>query len=171
MIVAFDNTFLCVLFGGNPGGRDPARRKRQIQHLVKTLSESKAQILIPTPALSELLMLPGVRLNETLERIADESAFHISPFDLKSAVELAQISTVEPGKGKRKGQAGTWAKVKFDRQIVAIAKANLAEEIYSTDAEVCALAKKNGIKAVSFDNLPDPPPEDRELFGEEEKPE
>jgi hypothetical protein len=109
--------------------------------------------------------------NEILERIADESAFLVAPFDQKAAVELAQMSTIEPGKKKRKGQSGTWARVKFDRQIVAIAKADRAEEIYSADGEVCALAKKNGIKAVSFDNLPDPPAENRGLFEEKEKPE
>ena len=41
-----------------------------------------------------------------------------------------------------------WQKVKFDRQIVAIAKLHKAHTIFSDDADVKTLAEDIGIKAV-----------------------
>jgi hypothetical protein len=49
-----------------------------------------------------------------------------------------------------------WAKVKFDRQIVAIAKVVGATVIYSDDKDVATLAKKQGIETIGVADLPLP---------------
>lgn len=54
--------------------------------------------------------------------------------------------------------------MKFDRQIVAIAKVSGAKTIYSTDKEVLSLPKKEGLQAVSLDELPMPPPKTPNMF-------
>ena len=51
----------------------------------------------------------------------------------------------------------SWAKVKFDRQIVAIAKVVGATSIYSTDTDVAKHAREAGIPSVSLEDLPNPP--------------
>lgn len=47
--------------------------------------------------------------------------------------------------------------MKFDRQIVAIAKANSAAAIYSDDAGLVALAKDEKLKTISVADLEIPP--------------
>jgi hypothetical protein len=42
----------------------------------------------------------------------------------------------------------TWAKVKFDRQIVAIARVNAATTIYSDDEGVISFARVCGLTAI-----------------------
>ena len=59
--------------------------------------------------------------------------------------------------GKRGGRSGTWAKVKVDQQIIAIAKVSGAERIYTADPGVVNLAKKVGLVAVMLWELPLPP--------------
>ena len=58
--------------------------------------------------------------------------------------------------GKRGDSDATWAKVNFDRQIVAVAKVNGASVIYSDDIELIKFAKRIGIEAVSSWDLPEP---------------
>ncbi len=54
------------------------------------------------------------------------------------------------------------AKIKFDRQIVAIARANGAAAIYTNDANLTRFASKQHIDTVALWDLT-LPPEDRQL--------
>jgi hypothetical protein len=58
---------------------------------------------------------------------------------------------------KRGGVAAAWAKIKFDRQIVAIAKVFNVSNIYSDDEDVRALAAPENISVISLAELPLPP--------------
>jgi hypothetical protein len=61
------------------------------------------------------------------------------------------------GKQKKKGDsAATWAKLKYDRQIVAIAKVYGATNIYSDDSDIRTMASKEGIKVIGLADLPVP---------------
>jgi hypothetical protein len=57
---------------------------------------------------------------------------------------------------KRGGAQGTWAKVKYDRQIVAIAKVEAADTIYSDDEDVRKLAIQAGLAVMKISELPLP---------------
>ena len=61
--------------------------------------------------------------------------------------------------GGKKGESSkaSWAKVKYDRQIVAIAKVAQATAIYSDDDDVKSIGKSVGIPVISFAELPLPP--------------
>ena len=60
--------------------------------------------------------------------------------------------------GKKKGGSdATWAKVKYDRQIVAIAKVCGASKIYSDDGDIEAMAKGSNIEVIKLAALPLPP--------------
>ena len=63
---------------------------------------------------------------------------------------------------KRGSSSAPWAKVKFDRQIVAIAKVAGATTIYSDDLNLMTVAKAANIDVVSLAELP-LPPEDAQL--------
>ncbi|MDA2934247.1 hypothetical protein MYX82_07875, partial [Acidobacteria bacterium AH-259-D05] len=59
--------------------------------------------------------------------------------------------------------------VKFDRQIVAIAKVENAHTIYSDDDHLKSYGEKVGIKVVSVSDLPLPPPATGSLPFDESK--
>lgn len=171
-MVEFDAGFLTVLLHPNPRippnpmTSEPIKyAKERIEHLIDTLSERGEQVIIPTPALAEVLIALGRSAASTaIDNLHGEAAFKIEGFDERAAVELSLMSELSSKEAKRKDQTGTWAKVKFDRQIVAIAKVNGVKTIYSTDKEVLSLAKKEGLQALSLDELPLPPPKTPNMF-------
>ena len=71
---------------------------------------------------------------------------------------------------KKGGSSSSWSKVKFDRQIVAIAKVNGADTIYSTDDDVARFGRAAEIKVESVWDLPEPQPEQINIpYDEDEK--
>jgi len=58
---------------------------------------------------------------------------------------------------KRGGLEASWAKIKFDRQIVAIGKVAHVSMIYSDDRDVRALAAAENIPVRGIAELPLPP--------------
>jgi len=176
-MVEFDAGFLSILFHPNPGiPSEPGTNKsvtdsrKRVEFLIDTLSESGEQILVPTPALAEILIALGKSAGaQVVDDLHGESAFKIEAFDERAAIELSHMSELKAGEKKRKGQQGTWAKVKFDRQIVAIAKVNGVRTIYSTDGDVQKLGIREGLAVVALHELPLPPPSTLELPFEEEE--
>ncbi len=57
---------------------------------------------------------------------------------------------------KRGGVDAPWAKINFDRQIVAIAKVAGATEIYSDDRDLRTFAEEQGLKVIGVADLPIP---------------
>ncbi|MBN8956489.1 MAG: hypothetical protein J0H17_07890, partial [Rhizobiales bacterium] len=130
----------------------------RIELLISRLQKAREKIVIPTPALSEILIRAGAETSgQIVEYINKYAIFRIEAFDARAAIELAAISREAlRGKNKRGASNAVWAKVKFDRQIVAIAKVAGATEIYSDDFDVATLAKKENIKCISVADLPLP---------------
>ena len=149
-MVVFDAGVLIKLFGHRTSPDD----KKKLEHLVRTLEESHERVLIPTPALAEYLARAGAAAPAVLEELRRRAVFYMVPFDQKAAVECAIALNRDLSAGdKRGGSAGTWAKVKFDHQIVAIAKANGAQQIYTEDSGVQRLAERAGIQALGVADI------------------
>jgi hypothetical protein len=144
-MVAFDTTFLTLMFV--PGAKHPiADAKNRVDFLFADLSGRGDQILIPTPALSEILIRAGKARNALLQKLIKNVRFKIAAFDLRAALELSVMTDAAvTRRDKRDGLAGTWTKVKFDRQIVAIAKVERASCIYSEDADVHSIGSREGM--------------------------
>lgn len=163
-MVVFDST--TALLALRPGVRpplDPATGKpvenaeARIANLIETLGEERTQIVIPTPALSELLVGAGAGASELVSRLTRSATFRIAPFDTRAAIELAEITRTAIGSGdKRGGVDAPWNKIKFDRQIVAIAKVAGASAIYSDDRDLRTFAEQQGIVVVALADLPVP---------------
>lgn len=100
---------------------------------------------------------------QIVERLQKSSVFTIEGFDTRAAIEVAAMSrdALKSG-GKRGKSTGPWAKVKYDRQIVAIAKVNGATAIYSDDGDIKALGKQVKINVISLAEL-SLPPQDAQL--------
>src|SRR5579872_2593649 len=126
-MVAIDNTFLTLML--HPTARPPKdpstgkpveRVEDRIEKLLEDLDSESERIILPTPVLSEFLILAGKDASSYLEKLAVNKNILIRPFDEISAIELAALEVEDRVKhGKRAGSASSWAKLRFDRQIVA----------------------------------------------------
>lgn len=134
----------------DPGTGQPvvqvAERFAHLESEIQRLSET---ILIPTPALAEVLVGMGDGGPEVLERISRSARFKIGEFDTMAAVELAAMTREAiRGGDKKEGSSLPWQKVKIDRQIIAIARARNVSAIYSDDEGVALFAAKVGIPVI-----------------------
>ena len=99
-----------------------------------------------------------------LSEIGNWGLFRIAPFDQRAAVELAVILITAIASGdKRSGVKESWNKVKFDNQIVAIAKANNVTTIYCNDEGLAKFAEQQGLSVVRCWQLPPPQPKQQAL--------
>ena len=66
----------------------------------------------------------------------------MEPFETRAAIEVALMTrNAKSGGDKKGGLDAPWAKVKFDRQIVAIAKVVQASAIYTDDGDIVSIAR------------------------------
>ena len=160
-MVVFDATTLLVLLAPDvsvpldSNGVAITYPKERVDGLISDLAKSKTKIIIPTPALSEALVRAGsVAAAQYLARIRKSAHFIVEPFDEKAAIEVALMNKHAIDSGDKKaGSLESWTKVKFDRQIVAIAKVNNVGTIYTDDVGLKAFAKASGLRAIGLGEL------------------
>ena len=166
MIAVFDASVLIFLFEKDAAGPlDKAtglqvtRCYDRVNHLVATLTRDRSKIIIPTPALGEILVKAGAAGPEWLRIISDNRNIRVASFDLRTAVEFAAMQRER----KEAAIKGTEPKVKakFDDQIIAIARIEGAGVIYSSD-EGLARAASPRTQVIGVAGLP-LPPEDPQL--------
>lgn len=158
-MIAFDTTFLALMI--YPGAQhDIADAKERVEFLISDIHGSGEKIIVPTPAFSELLIKSGPARNEIIQLLTKSPKFKLAEFDVRSALELSLMSDAAfTRKDKKEGATGTWVKVKFDRQIVSIAKTFGARVIYSEDGGLRAIAKREGLLALSVSDIKIPEPD------------
>lgn len=151
VVVAVDaNVLVCSC-------ENDGERKEKVLNLLAQIDKRKGRLIIPTPAIAEFLVNAEQAGLGVLDALQKKSSVYVANFDLSAAHECALMDAAALGrKDKRDGMDQAWQKVKFDRQIVAIAKANGAKLIVSDDAGVRANAVRVGIRAMSIDELPIP---------------
>lgn len=183
----FDATLLLLMLRPNvgrpldPSGQPLAQVAERIAYLLESLEKNRTRVVVPTPALSEVLVRSGSAGPEIVETLNRSSMFRIVPFDALAAIEAAVMTRAAIDAGdKRGGSDATWAKIKFDRQIVAIAKVARAAAIYSDDNDVRMIAEAENIPVIGLAELPLPPqtpqlemplaPEQPDFLSEEDDP-
>ena len=138
-------------------GQPVANTTARIKLLVATLEKRREAIVIPTPVLSEVLVHANEASPQYLEIINKASCFRIASFDERAAVELAEMTGSALSAGNlRAGTNTTRAKLKFDRQILAIARIEGEDTIYSDDKELAKLGKPIGFTIIPIHKLPSP---------------
>ena len=176
-MAVFDaTTLLHFLEPGAKASLDPAtnqpvtQAKARIDHLIETLEERRETIVIPTPALSEVLVHANEAGTRYLEILSKTRWFRIEPFDQRAAVELATMTREALRAGDlRAGTDATRAKLKFDRQIIAIARTQNQTTIYSDDDDIATLAGSLGLEVIPIHALPVPPESAQRDLGLEPK--
>ncbi len=164
-MVLFDSNFLSYLLNRNSRtpidfktGEPVQHAQKRVEYLIECLEKSKERVLIPTPVLAEVLVFAGDALGQWLKIINGTTAFEIAGFDLRAAIELALMEQLARKQGDKRGGSGdTWVKVKFDRQIIAIAKVHQVSSIYSDDVNLQSWAEKHGIEVIRLEDINIPP--------------
>jgi hypothetical protein len=157
-MVVFDASILLFVFDENVKASVP-RAKDRVEYLIDTLSKIGEKIITPTPALSECLIHAGPAGPEYLNIIGKQSCFRVASFDERAAVEAAIRTYNARQRGQPKGGSADIAKskIKFDRQIVAIATVEGATAVYSDDGDVIDYAREAGMEGYRLEDLPLPP--------------
>lgn len=163
-MILFDCSVLCLTLYSNAGipndfrtGKPIEFAKERVDALITSAEQGVEIILIPTPALSEVLVVVAPDVQKYLEELSNQACFKVVPFGERAAIEVALRTKAAIKKGnKREGVESAWDKVKYDRQIVAIAKVEGASVIYSTDRHIHAHAELWGIKVLNVSDIPIP---------------
>lgn len=146
-------------------GQPVDRIAERFRLLEEEITRQGNTIVVPTPALAEVLVGLGDAGPAVLDRLNRSARFKIAEFDTMAAVEVAAMTREAIRAGdKRGGSEANWQKVKIDRQIVAIARVRQVERIYSDDAGVAGFATRIGIQVMPTWEMPLPPPAERGLF-------
>ena len=166
MRVAFDAVMLSAYLHPEAKYPKPVEKiPERIQLLVDELEAAGAKIIIPTPVLSEFLVLAKADGPLYLADLTNNGVFDLPPFDVRAAIEAADTQRrAHDANDKKSGAAGRWQVVKVDRQFVAIAKVNGVDCIYSDDDDVRKLAAFCGIPVKGVEDLPTPPEPDQPVL-------
>jgi predicted nucleic acid-binding protein len=153
-VVVFDTSILLFVLEENVRSSIPKARER-VEYLIDTLTKAGEKIIIPTPALSECLVHAGPAGPEYLNIIGKQACFRVASFDQRAAVEAAFRTHAALQRGQRAEAAR--AKIKFDRQIVAIAAVEGVTAVYSDDGDVIRYAREAGMEGYRLADLQEPP--------------
>lgn len=172
-MVVFDTSVLLLVL--DPTAKPPtdptsggpvSQAARRIEHLILTLSNQREKIIIPTPVLSEVLVHSRDAMDGYLNILNGQSVFRIADFNQKAAIEAALAMRESLSRGGHRVDAAnpdaTRTKIKFDRQIIAIAVAEGAHSIYSDDEDVHSYGSRAGLMVFRTIDL-DLPPEDPQV--------
>jgi len=155
MSVVFDSSFLIPLL--DPKVKGEGDLDARLDFLVRSLDKARTKIIVPTPALCEVLIGASDAAPQYLDIINRSSRFKVVPFGTRAAVEAAAAHREALQAGDKKEGTASWLKVKFDRQIVAIAKVEGATAIYSNDGDIRRFSAQDGLEVIKLEDLPAPP--------------
>jgi predicted nucleic acid-binding protein len=136
--VAVDASFLRAFL-------DCSYRTEATSNLIRTLSSENVRVIIPTPALAQVLTQSPERAQDWMQMLNAYSCFQVRPFDDKASFELTQLLG--------ESVSGLRDIFRFDRQIVAIAKVYGVSVLYTDDEHVIQFAKECGITAKRLKDL------------------
>ncbi|MWV29153.1 PIN domain-containing protein [Aurantiacibacter rhizosphaerae] len=164
MIVTLDNSAFTLLINPDAGppidpntGIELTHTKERVQGLLDDLG-AKDRLIIPAPVLAETLVIAENAAPEVTEKLQTMARILIASFDQRAAIELAMMhrEALQATSSKKGTSTEPWQKVKFDRQIIAIARVHRSDAIYSDDKALCDFANSVGMSAQSTWDLPVP---------------
>lgn len=130
----------------------------RVHFLISQLDAATERIIVPTPALSEFLVRAGEAGAPIVALLNKNKNFRLAEFGRRAAIEAAEIIRHERDTvGKGQSAPDGWQKAKFDIQIVAIAKIERAERIYTNDQGLANKCRRQNLTPVLFHELPLPP--------------
>lgn len=176
--VVFDTSALLLFL--DPEARPPqdpntgkpiARAHDRTKCLIERLRSNEEQILIPTPALAEVLVYSGEATESYLKIMEEQSVFRIVAYDKISARECARLQAewlrrIREDPTDVPTLESTRARLKIDREIIAISSVNGARAIYTDDKRMggfVELERSFGNLALEVIRTTDLPPPDENV--------
>ncbi len=163
MKLAVDSSALILLI--NPAANPPddpdtkkpvAHARERIELFLSSLSVQDT-LIVPTPVLAEVLVGAEEGGPGLLAAISGMARLKVRPFGERAAIETAMMTHEAIAAGdKRAGSQAPWQKVKVDRQVLAVARAEGATRVYTDDANLVEFARKLGMDVFSTWDLPMP---------------
>lgn len=175
MLAALDTTLLTLFIKpdvqppNDPNTGKPVHRAAErVQYLMQRLEESDSTLIIPATVWAEFLVIADEAAQEYLAVIKDKAFVRIMPFDHISSVEAAIDQRRALKAGNRQADfSGTRQCLKADRQIVAIAKTNGVDMLYTGDQDIVRIGASMNVSVTALWDM-DPPPSSTPLFDETE---
>ena len=165
-LVGFDSTMLSLLLNPSSKPREDPRTKKLVtfprkraDYLLASIQKEKGKIIVPTPAVAEILTIIGPEAQAYFDIVAQNRLFEVAAFDSIAAIELALLNRDVFASADRKNNQEAYQKIKIDRQILAVLKSRGATEIYTDDGGLSNRARMCGITPVGIADLPLPPDE------------
>lgn len=125
--------------------------------LVDRIDALKGVVVLPAPVVAEYLLgIDRKHYQLHLDMLSGVKCIEVSPFDQLAAVECAML--VSNQEMKQLDPESKMAKLKYDRQILAIAIASGAKEIWTHDKQLYRRSKAMGLTARSLSTI-DPKPQ------------
>jgi predicted nucleic acid-binding protein len=149
-------------------GQQVSRCRDRLECLILDLTARGTKLLLPTPAVTEVLVRTGTSAARYLEEMRRMSVFRIVDFDQRAALECATIMGRHwDGKLRELSKEVGKHRIKFDLQIVAVSKVHRSAEILSDDPGVKKLADLLGVPCRGIADLPLPAdPAQAEMFSD-----
>jgi predicted nucleic acid-binding protein len=150
-VVALDASAIIELLSKKVDGSD--NKRERLQCLVDKVRKNKGRVLIPTPALTEFSVYATP---QDIEFLLSQT-FKIAPLDIRAALECGQfIKQLLSAQKAKKSAHFDKLKMKFDLQILAIAKANNVTLFVTDDKQLLSQAAQSGVNALPVSDLPLP---------------
>lgn len=120
--------------------------------LVDRIDQLNGMVVIPAPVLAEYLVgISRDAYQEQLNLLNSFSCIEIVPFDEMAAIECALL--VDEQEHRSLDPDATKAKLRFDRQILAIAIASGADELWTHDKGLFNKARASGVSINSLASI------------------
>jgi len=123
----------------------------RFDYLLDRLTADGSEVVIPTPVLAEVMCATSINTAPVLNLISQNPYFRLPPFGQRAAEEFGMLF-----RGQHRGSDNRNS-FKFDLLILAIAKTESIDVIYSSDAPLRQRAATLGIRCLSFQDLPKRP--------------
>lgn len=136
---------------------------KRAEALVEYIDAVKGIVILPAPVVSEYLL--GIDRNSYqihLDIINSVKSIEVAPFDQIAAIECAML--VSNQEMKQLDPESKMAKLKYDRQILAIGIAAGAKEIWTHDKGLYKKAIAAGLSVKSLNDI-EPKPEQLDFNG------
>jgi predicted nucleic acid-binding protein len=152
-------------------GLDIEHARERIDALIKKIESESESIVIATPALSEALVVVAPDVQRHVTELESQSCFKIRSFDKRAAIEIAlRVKRAKEAGDKKEGVPAAWDKIKYDHQIVAVAKVEGVSEIVSMDKDIHQHGALWGISVRNVSQLPVPHIQGKFKFDKKDSP-
>lgn len=153
MIVCIDSNTLVAWSSEKASSLDKAK----LDNLFQEVSSVKGKVILPAPCLAEFLVRTDDSTSDWLAGIERKRSFQVVPFDRRAAFECSLLDRAALAQGDKKGgRQDAWQKIKVDRQVIAVARANNATHLISDDVGLVASARRTELIVRSLTDLPLP---------------